>query len=390
MEIKKIGEVANPISNIMVDRKKTPKKYILANGCSFTDPEWGLPKKYSEAQGIKTYEKQGHRKWPEWVSEKLDFPVLNIGRTGNSNEAIAKTTIGRICNDDVNKPEAIMILWTSGGRTEVLNEQVHYNTIFRIIHFAAHFVQLHPLAFRMFLDDRLSPVPLRMSKIVITLINEFYPGELRKLRNKWLRYCKDHYVEQEYFDDLLAVFESVSVKDRDGLLSGASLRFIMANMVEVADRKTLGYYDFIVNAITDELKPILDVYYACKQENIPLYSISSMPLNWNVDDVVHFEYNINSPNAREGNIFAYAIIKLIKLAKMMNENFIEHPYFKKIDKLVATKEMVYPYWPPHRHYSKSMMKWLKGWKPIARFDQHPHPDTHPFIADEFIKLLKGK
>ena len=107
MEVKEIGEIANPISNIMVDRSKTPKKYILANGCSFTDPEWGLPKKYAIEHNIEiNNERQGHMKWPEWVSKKLDLPVLNIGRTGNSNNAIAKTTIGRICSKDINKEKA--------------------------------------------------------------------------------------------------------------------------------------------------------------------------------------------------------------------------------------------------------------------------------------------
>ena len=66
--------------------------YVLAVGCSYTDPDFKSNK----------VEHEYFPKWPELLGKKLNKPVVNLGRSGASNDWIEKTVIDRIINDGYN------------------------------------------------------------------------------------------------------------------------------------------------------------------------------------------------------------------------------------------------------------------------------------------------
>ena len=83
-------------------------KTLLAVGCSFTDEK---------------FESMVHPeldcswpKWPEVVGKKLGYNVVNLGKSGNSNDAIFKSAQDYIID---HKVDMICALWTQGHRLNI-------------------------------------------------------------------------------------------------------------------------------------------------------------------------------------------------------------------------------------------------------------------------------
>ena len=70
------------------------KKYLITNGCSFTE---------------------GHLlgndcAWPKFLGEELDLEVINLGKGGTGNEIITQNTINySVLNPDVSKDSLFVI-----------------------------------------------------------------------------------------------------------------------------------------------------------------------------------------------------------------------------------------------------------------------------------------
>ena len=88
-------------------------KYILAAGCSFTDP-------YFKSQPHPNMD-TSFPKWPEVLGEYLDLDVVNIGRCGVGNDFIARKVITHILKNH-EKIELVVIGWTELQRFHIYNE----------------------------------------------------------------------------------------------------------------------------------------------------------------------------------------------------------------------------------------------------------------------------
>jgi hypothetical protein len=87
------------------------EKYVLAVGCSYTDKDFKSNK----------VEHEYFPKWPELLGNKLNMPVVNLGKCGASNDWIEKTVIDRIINDGYNI-DLIVIGFTETWRYAVYNK----------------------------------------------------------------------------------------------------------------------------------------------------------------------------------------------------------------------------------------------------------------------------
>jgi hypothetical protein len=86
-------------------KKKPQSKYILATGCSFTTVKW-------KSIHYPDYD-TSYPKWPELLGNTLDADVVNIGRSGYSNDCIVNNAIDYILNADT-KPWLVVV-----GLTEI-------------------------------------------------------------------------------------------------------------------------------------------------------------------------------------------------------------------------------------------------------------------------------
>ena len=88
-------------------------KYILAAGCSFTDPNFtSRPHPYMDTS---------FPKWPEILGEYLDLDVVNIGLSGKSNDSITRNVITHILKNH-EKIELVVVGWTEIQRFTVYSE----------------------------------------------------------------------------------------------------------------------------------------------------------------------------------------------------------------------------------------------------------------------------
>ena len=101
---------------------------LLAVGCSYTDEHF----RSKENPEIDC----SFLKWPTILGSQLGFDnVVNLGRSGNSNDAIFKQTQDYII-DNNNKVDMICVLWTTVGRLNVhdmsnINWNATYNSKLR-------------------------------------------------------------------------------------------------------------------------------------------------------------------------------------------------------------------------------------------------------------------
>lgn len=86
-------------------------KYILAAGCSFTDPEY-------KSNQLPSYD-TSYPKWPELLRNKIDpdLGLINLGCAGGSNDYIFTILMKHILRDPDNI-ELIVAAWTAIDRAE--------------------------------------------------------------------------------------------------------------------------------------------------------------------------------------------------------------------------------------------------------------------------------
>jgi WD40 repeat protein len=88
-------------------------KYILAAGCSFTDPDF-TSRPHPDMD-------TSFPKWPEILGEYLDLDVVNIARSGCGNDYISRKVITHILKN-YEKIELVVIGWSEIQRFHIYNE----------------------------------------------------------------------------------------------------------------------------------------------------------------------------------------------------------------------------------------------------------------------------
>ena len=92
-------------------------KYLLAAGCSYTDANF--------KSNIELDYDCSFKKWPELLSNKLNMPVVNLGKSGIDNDMIFNNALKKIVEDHENI-RLVCIGWTESLRFN-LYHKIYYN-----------------------------------------------------------------------------------------------------------------------------------------------------------------------------------------------------------------------------------------------------------------------
>lgn len=87
------------------------KRLLITGGCSFTEETY--------------YHQFGVMAWPRIISDGVDYDLLNVGRGGNSNDAIANQITDAVMENKDRDP-LVMVLWTESNRVNYFD----YRTAF--------------------------------------------------------------------------------------------------------------------------------------------------------------------------------------------------------------------------------------------------------------------
>lgn len=100
------------------------KKYLLASGCSYTDPKYKTPD-----NSVPSELRVPYTMWPEFLGLDLNLNVLNLGKSGNSNYMIYRSILDAI-NKYEDRVDTIAVFWSGWDRTEIFHywnfQSLHY------------------------------------------------------------------------------------------------------------------------------------------------------------------------------------------------------------------------------------------------------------------------
>lgn len=95
--------------------------YLLANGCSWTDPNYN--------PNNEKYFSLDHKftTWPEVLGHYMDLDVVNIGLSGSSNRSIVARTFDYLVSHDDDLPEYCFIQLSEWDRFNMVSIYSHYH-----------------------------------------------------------------------------------------------------------------------------------------------------------------------------------------------------------------------------------------------------------------------
>jgi len=387
--------------------------YLLANGCSFTDYNFG--KKNGEYNN--TYEEkeqlgipnENWKMWPEYVAEKLDLPYLNLGISGGSNQRMYQTSLDQTIRK---KPKVLMHLWSSDGRYGLFGKNMSLWNIQKAIVLAIDLMHLNNTLF----DDKFEPTWDQASgQLAYKLISIYYPGYLNMIIDFYGQLLKNDSNKMRRFlqiikpgsDDLNNYKHNTTEKTQ---YLAHIVRFwinYFADRIYLSDTDIDKENNEILNI---EFSYILNTIYMCKYENIPFVSVFG--LNWhtkghNLPDSLTKYYGIideavktnNSmsvdnnfwkkfmlhDNPKNLNTFEKIALSQVYMIRKRFRDFIRNEMFDKIDTLILNNETVALGWPPVPEYNPNagVKNFIKGFCALSFQDSHPDPGTQKLIGDVF-------
>jgi hypothetical protein len=351
--------------------------YLLANGCSFTDKTYNSQNDgFYHTQEEKTelgFPEGDWPMWPEYVGEKLGLPVVNLGKSGGSNQRMYETTLAQVHK---NKPAAIMNLWTGGGRNDLLGHNLNEYSFINVIHIANNILKCNNNIMNYTKSE-----PMSMIKMAWEAVRLYYPTQYDA--------CSKRYAELCNSDETLPTLSIIN-KHKVWWPEEKALEFFMKYYYHNSNINGNDLKNLANRRINFELQPLLNTYYMCKSMDIPLITLSCYSFGGTYGpprgDGVQ-KPNIKSSNL---NIFEKMIISAVKIAGSIDDCWISNPAFKALDDLIFEDDYVMYTWPNHSRYQKnaSIDQWLDGWKDLSYKDQHPHWDTQKLIGDVFYDLYK--
>ena len=352
--------------------------YLLANGCSFTDKTYNTQNDgFYHTREEKTelgFPEGDWPMWPEYVGEKLGLSVVNLGKSGGSNQRMCDTTLAQINKD---KPAAIMHLWTSSGRNDLLGNNLNDCTFINVIHIANNIIKCDNNIIADIKSETLSII-----KMAWEAVRLYYPTKYDA--------CSKYYAELCESDEtlpLLSIINNHNIWWPDEKALGFFMQYYYHNVnANGNDLKNLAN-----QRINFELQPLLNTYYVCKSMDIPLITLSCYAFGGTYGPSRRHG-GVHKPNIKSSNLnlFEKMMISVAKISGSIDDCWISNPTFKALDDLVFEGDYVMSTWPNHKRYQKNpnINKWLDGWKDLSYKDQHPHWDTQKLIGDVFYDLYK--
>jgi len=89
---------------------KSSKGILIASGCSYTDKDY-----YSDVEELDDHKRGGWSVWPEVLADKLGLDVVNLARSGGSNDFIYEGILNTI-QEYGDRVKVVCPLWSSWDR----------------------------------------------------------------------------------------------------------------------------------------------------------------------------------------------------------------------------------------------------------------------------------
>lgn len=387
--------------------------YLLANGCSYTDYNFG--KKNCDYNN--TYEEkeqlgipnENWKMWPEYVAEKLNLPHLNLGISGGSNQRMYHTSLDQIVRK---KPKILMHLWTSDDRYRLFNKNMSLWNILKAIILAIDLMRLNNTLFN---DKFVPPWDKASAQLAYKLISAYFPGRMNSIIDFYAQLLKDDSNKMQRFLGIIR-------PGTDEINNYESRRLEKTQYLQYMSKYWINYYgDRIYLSDTDidkenneilnmEFSYILNTIYMCRYENIPF--IGCFGIAWHttghilpdsltkyygiIDEAVKTDNSKSVDNnfwkkfmlyenPEKLNIFEKIVLSQTYIIKKRFRDVIRNEMFDKIDTLILNNETVGIGWPPISHYNSNagLKKFVKGFCPLSFQDGHPDSETQKLIGDVF-------
>lgn len=361
--------------------------YILANGCSWTNPNYGI-------QATNAYHTDEEKKelgipndnwpmWPEYVGKKFKLPVVNLGRSGASNEKIYKGTLSQILEK---KPTAVFHMWSSNNRTDFFNKNINSLDMWNGLYLAHRIVNLEEDVY----TEDLKYLGNNDFRLAWKLISIYYPhlfndcviyySELHsndsKIVQKIFANIRIIYVKQRHMN----VYKSKDVKQSQDIHNDLLTWWVnyFINMTYWDEQMCQSQVD---KMITKELFPHLATIHACNYYNIPYISVQGPVLGFRPKG------NLDQKN---NDIFQRALDGAMRIEDEIKKRWIDNSIFKEIDTLVLSGKAIIEGWPLHIEWDgkPSISYRIKNYKQISQKDGHPHWETQKDFGDFIYDLYK--
>ena len=393
--------------------------YLLANGCSYTDENFGA----NSGDYIHTNEEKDKlgiprgnwKMWPEYVAERMDLLHLNLGSSGGSNYRMYSTSTEQICRQ---KPKILMHLWTGSDRHQWYDRNYHTYNYATAAFFAAELMNHNG---HIFLEHAKSGWFNRANaRYAFQAIKLFYPEKLEET----FQFYTSFHSDDEWILELLSHCRK-NVVDINNLPEQRNTsNYVQAALMKLwihytnffSDYNSLRCHEMADSLISKELEPILQTYYVAEAENIPFVSmfaqhISPHTMNISVskklkqyEDVIKATVKIDRKSYNKGNSarkfidaintsnlnrFEIIILFYEYVHRIANENAINNPLFMKLDNLIDEKKIITKGWPPFAYYGVDPEKCIsEKWEHLSKMDLHPSPNTQKHIGDAFYDLYQ--
>tara|TARA_B100000085_G_scaffold170484_1_gene155213 strand:+ start:1372 stop:2553 length:1182 start_codon:yes stop_codon:yes gene_type:complete len=387
--------------------------YLLANGCSYTDANFGS----STGEYVHTNEEKDKlgiprsnwKMWPEYVAEKFKLPHVNLGDSGGSNFRMCTTSMEQILKE---KPKILMHLWSSSGRFKYYEQKYHDSQFTSAVFYAAELLNRNGYVFLE--EGAKTGLNRKNAQFGFQAIKLFYPEKLEETFKFYESFHDDdEWILQLLLDCRKKIIDVNELPEPTGPMARIMQPTLMKTWIQYINSRTEADRNTCIktadNIITAELQPILQTYYMANAENIPFVSIfgqeiSPFQISLNFSKKLKPYKNIIKAAGRhqrkfsnlidKDNLNKFDIIVLFNqyLHQIARENLINNFVFKKLDDLIAEKKFITKCWPPFPPYglnNHDIEKCItKNWKELSDADKHPDPNTQKYIGDAFYDLYQ--
>lgn len=387
--------------------------YLLANGCSFTDynfgkntGEWRHTLEEKEKLGIPD---DNWPMWPEYVAEKLELPHLNLGQSGASNEQIYLSSLYQI---QERKPKLLIHLWSSSRRHWLVGSKSNLSDFCTGVAFANEILHKNP---KVFDDYHLKPTRSTYS-YAFRLISIHYPEKFNEIINFY-----SYHLSEQGDKKLFELTKYIRIhSDRVSLEDLNNGHFYRQEPQSNTINFWFRYFHDLVNKDEESIKKIaiqknnwelswiLSTHYMCKSEEIPFIGASALSLDGghmaNTDKMEKYNHLFQDAglnhfwrrfsrhyNREDLNLFEQIILIIKYFDHCRQKLILESELFHKLDELVHEKELIYPMWPPMCELNSGRHRlpdFLEGWEQLSDKDSHPSIATQKLIGDFFYEAYQ--
>ena len=374
--------------------------YILANGCSWTNPNYGVDcgnSYHTDEEKLELGIPLGNwQMWPDYVANKFKLPIKNLAENGSSNEKIYKTTLTQISEK---KPFAVFHMWTSNNRNDFFNKNMNVLNIWNSLYLAQKIINLEEDVY----TEDINYIVDSNFRLAWKFISIYYP---HLYNDCIIHYCDLHSNNNKLIQRIFSNVRISYLKQRHKFpntsndvnqsqdLQNDLLTWWVDYFIDITEwdnRRLLSQVDQI---ITNELWPYLATINLCDYYDLPYISVQGPVLGYQPRNLDHWKNKPHNPiltrRGENNDIFYKALNGAIRIQDEIKKHWIYNNVFKEIDILISRGKAVIEGWPLHAGWESkpSVAYSIKNFKELSQKDGHPTWQSQKEMGNFIYDLYK--